>query len=73
MPIPAHHIVWSVDPLDPNQVAAKRVLDAIKPFLKSKKVVHKVIINDWITQHCEDAADLEGYKNSTNEPAMLLI
>jgi len=30
--------------------------------LKSKKVVHKVIINDWITQHCEDAADLEGYK-----------
>jgi hypothetical protein len=30
--------------------------------LKRKKVVHKVIINDWITQHCEDAADLEGYK-----------
>ena len=28
-------------------------------------MVHKVIINDWITQHCEDAADLEGYKNST--------
>ena len=25
-------------------------------------MVHKVIINDWITQHCEDAADLEGYK-----------
>ena len=25
-------------------------------------MVHKVVINDWITQYCEDAADLEGYK-----------
>jgi len=25
-------------------------------------VAHKVIINDWITQHCEDAEDLEGCK-----------
>ena len=32
--------------------------------LKRKKVVHKVIVNDWITQHCEDAADLEGYKKN---------
>jgi hypothetical protein len=31
--------------------------------LKSKKVVHKTIIKDWLTHHCEDAPDLKGYKN----------
>ena len=30
--------------------------------LKSKDVVHKTIIKDWFTQHCEDAPDLKGYK-----------
>ena len=45
-----------------NSIMSFLYVSDIFDWLKGKKVVHKFIINDWITQHCEDAADLEGYK-----------
>ena len=49
-----------------NSIMSFLYVSDIFDWLKSKKVAHKVIINDWITQHCEDAEDLEGYKKNSS-------
>ena len=67
--------VWAFEILEASKRSIMSFLyvSDIFDWLKSKKVVHKVIINDWITQHCEDAEDLEGYKKNSSYIGLLKV